>query len=313
MVNSTLNTLARPQTGHVAVQHRPLAPMPAAPTASLESAPTEARTLTSTTAVPALPRGWPAGLRASWAQLALPRAPRVLLLLGAEGGVGVSTVTALLAETTAASGSGPVVALDQCGSQWGALSRRLLDQRGGMPAEHADQLVGSGVHPEQVRAQAPRTSAGTILISDTDSYTPLNRLAWLVRMTGGLLVVDGGRVDALGLARIGPGVTPVVLGRPDLPGAEAICAAVTRLRSHHPLPPAVVIVATAPVDPRRQRAARRLLHAAGIPYPIAVDFDPRLAGGRSIRLDAVGKTTAGACVRLATHLARPLEAYGHGS
>ena len=62
-----------------------------------------------------VPRGWPQAAQSLWSWMAQPRAPLPVLVGGAEGGVGTSTVTALIGEVIAAASPGPTVILDQGG------------------------------------------------------------------------------------------------------------------------------------------------------------------------------------------------------
>src|SRR6266540_3184517 len=90
-------------------QPEPPAPRDAEPRANLPTAPRST------------PKGWPAKeAGAVWAWMAKPRPPLTVLVAGAEGGVGTTTVAALLGETIAAASPGSIWLLDQCGSSWGS-------------------------------------------------------------------------------------------------------------------------------------------------------------------------------------------------
>ncbi|KAA2242167.1 hypothetical protein F0L68_41435, partial [Solihabitans fulvus] len=141
-------------------------------------------------------------------------------MAGAEGGLGTSLVTALVGETVAAASPGPTVLVDQGGSPWGALTRRLLGQRGGLPANYAQSLLHQGIPAPQVLGSAPTSSAGAAVVADTAGYTPLREVFRLAQTLCGGLVVDAGRVDAHLTAQLDD-LHPVVVlvGRAGLVGA----------------------------------------------------------------------------------------------
>jgi hypothetical protein len=268
--------------------------------------PVTRRALAPVVAAPrAIPAGWPAKQASPvWAWLAQQRAPVPILIAGAEGGVGVSTVTALLADTLAAGSPGPTVVLDQCGSAWGSLSRRLVGHRGGMPADHARALLGQGVPTARVLGQAPATSAGAVVLTDTAGYTPLREVFRTVQTVCGALVVDAGPVNLLLSLRLDLRPVVVLVGRADVVGAEAVCAAAGFLAHRAPgVRPLVVLASPNPIDRRRVRAGRTLVAAAGIAEQIELPFDPRLASSQPLRLDQVARTTALACLRLVRSVA----------
>jgi hypothetical protein len=259
-----------------------------------------------------MPRGWPAKqTSAVWAWMAQPRPPLRVLVGGAEGGVGTSTVTALLGEMIAASSPGPTVIADQCGMPWNALVRRLVGEQAGMPAAQVADMLGYGATTEQIREVAPTTSAGAALIDDGRGYHPLRDLTRVAHTPCGTLMVDAGRVDAVFTARLDVRPVVVVVGRADVIGAEAVCAAVELLHQTAPeVQPVVVLssVATTQATPssllsaaamrRRVQAAATLVTAAGITHLVHLPHDPRLASGQPLRLNQVGKSTALAGLRL---------------
>jgi hypothetical protein len=246
--------------------------------------------------------------------MAQARPPLRVLIGGAEGGVGTSTVTALLGEVIAASSPGPTVIADQCGAAWNALARRLvgdIGEQAGMPAAQVADLLASGATTEQIRAVSPTTSAGAVLLEDGRGYHPLRDLARLAHTTSGTLVVDAGRVDGVFTARLDIRPVVVVVGRADVIGAEAVCAAVDLLHRTAPwVQPVVVlssVAATTATPPsmlsaaavrRRVQAATTLVTAAGITHLVHLPHDPRLASGQPLRLNQVGKSTALAGLRL---------------
>jgi hypothetical protein len=280
------------------------------------------------TAPRAIPAGWPVKPAAPvWEWLARRRAPQIIEVAGAEGGVGVSTVTALVADTLAAGSPGPTVVLDQSGSPWGSLTRRLLGERGGLPAGQARDLLARGLPPTRVLATAPTSLAGAAILSDPPGYTPIREIGRLAQTACGALVIDSGTVDLVTATRQDLRPLLVLVGRADTIGAEAVCAAAGFLR-HYGNPPGsppaiqqqigpprllVVLVCAAPADRRRVQAASRLVRAADLPDPVVLPFDPRLTAGQVLRLDQVARATADACL----HLVRGItfyqqEAHNHG-
>lgn len=243
-----------------------------------------------------LPKGWKgAETLQAWQWFAQPRPPLPIMVVGAEGGVGTSIVTALLAETIAAASPGPTVAVDQSGTPWGSLSRRLLDERGGFPAYHVQRLLGSRTAPGRILEAVPTSSAGAAVIDDGPAYTPLPALFRLVQAVCGVMVSDNGRVDVVLPARLDVGPLLVVVGRADTVGAEAVCAALRFLHGRRALaaPPLVVLTSPAPPDRRRVHAARTLVRASGLaPTQVYLPYDAQLAAGQLRRLDQAAKATA---------------------
>lgn len=259
-----------------------------------------------------VPKGWPAKSTESvWVWMARRRPPMPVIVAGAEGGVGVSTVTALIGEIIAAASPGTTVLVDQCGTGWGSLARRLVGQRAGLPGEVAVRMLREGAHPARVLEATNSTSAGAHLIDDGPGYSPVRELFRLAYNTCGALAVDGGRVDHILAARgaeIGAGV--ILVGRADVIGAEAVCAALMFLRQRLPIEPVVVLSSTSPTDRRRVQAATKLVATAGVTRLVHLPHDARLADGRPLRLDQVGKTTAATGLQVVAHLGRSQET-GH--
>lgn len=253
-------------------------------------------------AVRPIPKGWPRAAEHVWAAHAAARPPRTVLVAGAQGGVGTSTVAAMLAETMAACSPGPTAAVDQAGIPWEtAIARALLGERAGLPGHRVQQMLRHGAVAQQILAVAPTSAAGTAILDDAAGYTPLTDLAALVHAVGGSLIVDGGHMDLTVPARI-PGRPQVVVlvGRADLQGAQAVCSALSFLGKHLPVRSIVVLSSTTPLDRRRVHAARKLVRTAGVVSMVHLPFDAVLASGRVLRLDQIGKPTAGACLRLVT-------------
>jgi MinD-like ATPase involved in chromosome partitioning or flagellar assembly len=239
--------------------------------------------------------------------MAQDRPPLRVLVGGAEGGVGTSTVTALLGELIAASSPGPTVVADQCGAAWNALVRRLVGEQAGMPAAQVGDMFELGASASQIASVAPKTSAGAALIEDGRGYRPLHDITKLAHTTCGALVVDAGRADGLFAARLDIRPVAVVVGRADVVGAEAVCAAVNLLReSAIPVEPVVVLSSAATTssgtERRRVQAATTLVTAAGITHLVHLPHDARLASGQPLRLDQVGKSTAIAGMRLLSRI-----------
>jgi hypothetical protein len=232
-----------------------------------------------------------------------------VLVAGAQGGAGTTTVTALLADTLSAATSGPIVAIDQSGLPWAAaLALRLLGERAGLPGAAAQRLLRQGLLPEQVRATAPASGAGTAVIDDVDAYTPLPALLAVASATSGSAVVDSGRVDlALAAGLADAPCRLVLVGRADLAGAQAVCAALDFLQRRLPVQPIVVLSSTAPTNRRRIHAARTLVRAAGVQILVHLPYDAVLASGQVLRLDQVGRSTAGACLQIAERVGTPGE------
>jgi hypothetical protein len=255
-----------------------------------------------------IPRGWPAKQAgALWDSMARPRPPVHVLVGGAEGGVGTSTVTALLGELIAATSPGPTVVADQCGTVWNGLARRMVGELGGMPATQAGHMLKLGASGPQVVGIAPKTSAGAALIEDGRGYTALQDIAGLTHVPNGALVIDGGRADHVFGARLDIQPIVIIVGRADVIGAEAVCAALTLLHGKQTVSPVVVLSSVATSSSatgrRRAQAAAKLVAAAGITHLVHLPHDARLASGKPLRLDQVGKPTATAGMRLLTHVA----------
>jgi hypothetical protein len=265
-----------------------------------------ARETGSESLVRPVPKGWPRKPAESlWAWLAQPRRPLPVLVGGAEGGVGTSTVAALIGEILAAGSPGPTVIVDQCGTPAGGLIRRLVGQRAGWNAHQAVAGLGG-------LDAAPRTSAGAVLVDDGRGYTPLGVLLRLVWTAGGALVVDGGPADAVLVARLDIRPVVVVVGRADVIGAEAVCAALGFLHRSTSVPPVVVLSSTAPGDRRRVQAATKLVAATGTDHVVHLPHDPRLAQGRPLRLDRLGTSTASAGLAVVSRIGKTQEVLGHG-
>lgn len=261
-----------------------------------------------------LPKGWPTKTaEPTWAWLARHRPPLPVLIAGAEGGVGTSLVTALLTETLAAGSPGPTLVVDQCGSPWGSLTRRLLGQRGGLAGSLALTQLQQGLAARRVLGAAPSTSAGAAVVQDAPAFTPLPRLFGLVKTTSGAMTVDAGRTDTVLTARLEPHPVLVLVGRADVVGAEAVCAALGFLHQRATLPvrPVVVLSSTTAASRRGVEAAKKLVATTGVPYLIHLPFDAGLALGQTWRLDQFAKPTALACLRLVTAVAKTQEVMGY--
>lgn len=255
------------------------------------------------------PNGWPTKMTTPvWSWLASCRPPLPVMVTGAEGGVGTSTIAALVAETIAAGSPGPTMLLDQSGSSWGSLARRLLGQRGGLSGEHARSLLQQGFHGRQVLSRAPTTSAGAAVVADCAAYTPVRELIGLVQTANGTMIVDGGPTNLMLTARLDVHTIVVLVGRADVIGAEAVCAAVGFLSRHIPVHPVVVLSSTAPINRRRVEAARKLVATTGVPHLVIFPFDTYLAATAPLRLD---KAVSTACLRLVAAIGKTQEVLGH--
>ncbi|WP_189061570.1 hypothetical protein [Longimycelium tulufanense] len=253
-----------------------------------------------------LPKGWPVKtVTPLWTWLGTQRAPVTVVVTSAGGGVGTSTVAALLAETFAAgapSGASTVL-LDQCGTPWGPVSRRVLGQRGGLSGRTAAALLQQGVHPLRVLRGAPVSPAGAAVVVEDGEASPLRDMRRLVQTVCGGLVVDAGCINPWVVQRVADPAAArpvlVLVGRADVPGAETVCASLAWLRRSLPGPPIVVLVSTAPPERGQVAAAQRLVRTV-VPADrvVHLPFDARLAHGQDIRLDKVGKTTAMAVPQL---------------
>ncbi|GGM67909.1 hypothetical protein GCM10012275_43110 [Longimycelium tulufanense] len=250
-----------------------------------------------------LPKGWPVKrVLPMWRWLGTQRAPVTVVVASAGGGVGTSTVAGLLAETFAAgSPVGTTVLVDQCGTPWGTVSRRVLGQRGGLSGQLAVALLRQGESPLCVLRRAPASSAGAAVVLDSGDASPLREMRRLVQMMCGGLVVDAGCLTPWVMQRLtDPGAGwPVVLvvGRADVPGAETVCAALAWMRSYLTVPPVLALVSTTPADRGQIAAAQRLVSTV-VPTVVPVPFDARLAHGHDIRLDRLSKGTVAALARL---------------
>lgn len=254
-----------------------------------------------------VPRGWPTKQTAAlWDAMARPRPPVRVMLGGAEGGVGTSTVTALLGEMIAAASPGPTVVADQCGTVWNSLARRMVGQLGGMPAAQVGHMLKLGATGPQIAGIAPKTSAGAALVEDARGYTALQDIAGLTNVPNGTLVIDGGRADPVLAARLDIQPVVIIVGRADVIGAEAVCAAYNLLHDKQQTQPIVVLSSVATSSSatarRRARAAAKLVAAAGITQLVHLPHDARLASGQPLRLDQVGKSTATAGMQLLTRV-----------
>jgi hypothetical protein len=256
-----------------------------------------------------VPKGWPGTLAEPvWSWLAHDRPPLPVVVGGAEGGVGTSTVTALIGELLAAASPGPTALVDQSGTGWGSMLRRLVGQRAGLDAQHAAAQLRHGAPPPHILSAAPVTSAGAALLDDSNRYTALDALLGLVATSRGALVVDGGLADLVLAARLDIRPVVVLVGRADVIGAEAVCAALGFLHRHPtPVQPVVVLCSTASTDRRRIQAATKLVATTGISHLVHLPYDARLAHGQPLRLDQVGKTTAAAALAVVSRIGKTQE------
>jgi len=255
-----------------------------------------------------MPRRWGGSdALAVWQWFGSARAPLPVMVAGAEGGVGTSLVAALLAEAIAAASPGPTVAVDQSGAPWGAMTRRLLSERAGMPGQTVQQLLGQRHAAGRIGEALPTSPAGAGVVADAWAYTPIRTLFTLAAATCGALVCDSGRVDVVLPARMDPVPLLVLVGRADVVGAEAMCAVLSFLRGLRQAVPAPVVVlsSTAPSNPRKVRAARRLVRASGLGAPlIHLPYDERMAAAQPLPLDELPKPVISACVQLLRAVAR---------
>lgn len=259
---------------------------------------------------PRLPKGWPrVAAEKVWRWRAQHPGPVIVLVAGAEGGVGTSLLTALLVEALAASSPWPTLALEQSGTPLGTMSRYLVGQPAGTAApvfaHHAH--ARGGVHAV---IDAVSTSAGALVVDDRCGYTPTSVVTDLVR-AGGACVVDAGRVELSLLARaaeVGIAIV-VVVGRADLRGAEAVCAQLALLRrGRHPVQPLVVLSSCRPIRRRQVAAAATLVRTAGITEPVHLPHDRGLTACTALRLDRIRTATAAAVLDLITRIAHRQEA-----
>lgn len=260
-----------------------------------------------------LPAGWPIKQADPvWSWLACHRAPLPIIVAGAEGGVGTSTVAALIGETLAAGSPGPTMLLDQCGSTWGSLSRRLLGQRGGLPGDQARSMLRQGIPGPRVLGAAPTSSAGAAVLADGAAYAPLRELFGLVQTACGAMVIDGGSVNLVLAARRDVHPVLVVIGRADVIGAEAVCAALGFVSRYTTAPPVVVLSSPTPGHRRHAQAARKLVATTGVVHLVDLPYDPQLATATALRLDRACKATASTCLRVITAIRKTQEVSDHG-
>lgn len=261
------------------------------------------------------PRGWPRKpAEALWSWMARPRPPLPVLVVGAEGGVGTSTVCALVGEVLAAASPGPTVLVNHSGHAGSSAIRRLIGQEAGLPAQHVLNARRRGTAAAQVLRSAATSSAGAFLVDDAGKFTALRGLFDLVRTTCGGFVVDAGRVDVTTLLSVQEvRAVPVLVGRADVLGAEAVCAAL-RFLQHRPRPvrPVVVLSSTATVGRRRLRAALTLVRAANPACLVHLPFDARLGASAALRLDRVSGASVRAALEIATQVGRFHEGGCHG-
>lgn len=261
----------------------------------------------------ALPRKWPPrDAEAVWGWLAQQRAPITVTAGGSEGGTGTTTVTALLGETIAAGSPSSTVLLDQSGDPWGSLSRRLLGQRTGLTGPQVLRSLNSGIPALQLLRAAPTTSAGAAVILDGADTVPLVELRRLVQSTSAAMLVDAGRIEPRFAGKLGNHPIVLVIGRTDVVGAEAVCAAVRWIQGFGPIQPVVVLSSTTPTDQGRVTATRKfvgtIVDAARI---IHLPFDEHLAHSQDIRLDRLNKTTVRAVLHLVSAIREAQEGIRH--
>ncbi|HEX5117849.1 MAG TPA: hypothetical protein VFW65_21920 [Pseudonocardiaceae bacterium] len=225
--------------------------------------------------------------------------------------MGTSTVVALIGETIAAGSPGPTLVLDQCGSRWGSLARRLLGQRAGLSGERAHAMLRQGIPAVQVYASAPATSAGAAVVTDGAAYTPTAEMFRLAHTACGATVIDGGSVDLTVAVRLDLSPVVVLVGRADVIGAEAVCAALGFLSRYTRARPVVVLSSPTAANQRRVHAARKLVATTGVAHLVSLPFDARLTAATPLRLDQVGKTTASACLRMVTGIGQTQEVLGY--
>ncbi|WP_223199639.1 hypothetical protein, partial [Solihabitans fulvus] len=102
-----------------------------------------------------------------------------------------------------------------------------------------------------------------------------------------------------------------LVGRADLVGAEAVCAAVGFLRRRTPIRPVVVLSATTPTSRRHRHAAHTLVATTGVAHIVHLPHDPRLAAGPPLRLHQVRAATARACLQVLTAIRTTQEVLGY--
>jgi hypothetical protein len=147
---------------------------------------------------------------------------------------------------------------------------------------------------------ATTSHSGAVVL--TDGHTPLRTLMRLVRTPCGVLVLDGGQLSSLLLARLDLPVALVLVGRADVIGAEAVSAALGLLADHdHPWP--CVVLADTARRRRQVHAARALLSASGPVHQVALPNDPVLASGRPLHFNRLGRASSAVCLWLITSIA----------
>jgi Mrp family chromosome partitioning ATPase len=256
---------------------------------------------------PTRPKHWPRAATQFWAWRAHDPGPLVLLVTGAHGGVGTTTLTALLAETLAAASPWPTLAVDQSGTPLAALSRRLLGQPAGIAAPvlaHQAHTRG-GLHALRDTVSSP---AGALLVDDRRGYTPLGLITGLIS-NGGTCVIDAGRTDPTVTARAGETAAHTILtGRGDLAGAEAVCAQLALLRhTRTPVHPIVALTSTSP-GRRRVAAAMTLVRSAGVTDLVHLPYDHRHHRRDTLRLEHTPRRTLVRVLQLLAHITRRQEA-----
>jgi hypothetical protein len=263
----------------------------------------------------AWPSRWPRKpAEALWAWMARSRPPLPILVLGAEGGVGTSTTCALIAETVAAASPGPTVLLNQSGHTGNTAIRRLVAQQAGLDGHRAVSALRQGTPATQVLRSTPTSSAGAHLVDDGPGYTNLRGLLDLVRVICGGLVIDGGRVDLATLPRLNDArAVMVLIGRADVAGAEAVCAALRFLHQRPtPIHPIVVLSSTTSTRRTTVRAALKLVGSVTPGRPNHLPFDTSLTTSAALRLDQIGKPIVRATLDITTQVGHLHEAGGHG-
>lgn len=172
-------------------------------------------------------------------------------------------------------------------------------------------MLHQGIPVPHVLAAAPTTSAGAAVVTDGSGYTPAAELFRLSQTACGTMIVDAGAVNMVLAVQLSLQPVVVLVGRADIVGAEAACAAVGFLSHYTNIRPVVVLSSPAPVDQRRVNAARKLVATTGVAHLVHLPFDARLAASTAMRLDRVGKTTASACLRLVSAIAQTQEVLGY--
>lgn len=251
---------------------------------------------------PAVQARWPrTAATPTLAWLAAIRSPLPILVAGAEGGVGTTTVASMLGETFAACSAGPTVVVDQCGSPRGSLSRRLLGHRREWTTWEATRHAREGAVTARIAGAAPTSHSGAVVLAD-HGHMPLRTLMNLVYAPCGVLVLDGGQLSTMLVAHLDLPVALVLVGRADVIGAEAVCAALGLLADHdHPWP--CVVLADTTRRRRQVQAARALLTASGPVHHVALPNDPVLASGHPLHFNRLGRASSAVCLWLVTSIA----------